>query len=219
MRSFVAAISRRRRTRRTSTLPATISICLTPSVGWTLGLRKNDADEAAKDAKDAVEGMTVSATPLTASDSPTVIKTVDPETGIANIGFGMVPGTTFSPSVSGDGVLSWSNDGNKTNPQSVDIAGAVRGVFDEVVTGTDPVIVGVGNHRYLCGEVATISITPPATGIIDVFFASGTTPTVLTLPATVLMPEWFDVTALDPERIYEIGIEEGVYGGVRSWAL
>lgn len=32
-------------------------------------------------------------------------------------------GTTFTPSVSEDGVLSWSNDGDKDNPESVNIKG------------------------------------------------------------------------------------------------
>ena len=34
-------------------------------------------------------------------------------------------GTTFTPGVSSAGVLSWTNDGNKQNPASVDIVGAV----------------------------------------------------------------------------------------------
>ena len=128
-----------------------------------------------------------------------------------------VAGTTYTPSVTA-GVLSWSNDGGKENPDPSDIAGAVREVFDEIVTGTAPVITGVGNHRYLCGEVATIDITPPATGTIDVIFTSGTTAAVLTLPSTVKMPDWFDATALETEKVYEINITDGVYGAVMSWA-
>lgn len=34
-------------------------------------------------------------------------------------------GTTFYPSVSNAGVISWTNDGNKTNPASVDLVAAV----------------------------------------------------------------------------------------------
>ena len=33
------------------------------------------------------------------------------------------PGAVFTPSVSGDGVLSWTNDGGLENPQAVDITG------------------------------------------------------------------------------------------------
>ena len=32
-------------------------------------------------------------------------------------------GTTFTPSVSADGVISWANDGGRENPESVDLAG------------------------------------------------------------------------------------------------
>ena len=34
-------------------------------------------------------------------------------------------GTTFTPSVSEDGVISWTNDGGKQNPESVDLVAAV----------------------------------------------------------------------------------------------
>ena len=34
-------------------------------------------------------------------------------------------GTTFTPSVSSAGVISWTNDGGKTNPESVDLVQAV----------------------------------------------------------------------------------------------
>ena len=34
-------------------------------------------------------------------------------------------GATFTPSVSSSGVISWTNDGNKQNPQSVDLCAAV----------------------------------------------------------------------------------------------
>jgi len=87
----------------------------------------------------------------------------------------------------------------------------------ETVTGTTPTIIGQPNVRYVCGEVTTIDITPPSAGSIDVIFESGTTPAVLTLPSTALMPEWFDATSLDANTIYEILITDGVYGSVMSW--
>ena len=92
-------------------------------------------------------------------------------------------------------------------------------VIIENISGTVPEITGIANHRYMCGEVTTISITPPASGIIDVVFTSGTTAAVLTLPSTVKMPEWFDATELETERIYEINITDGVYGAVMSWPV
>ena len=89
--------------------------------------------------------------------------------------------------------------------------------FVEQITGTTPVIAGIANTRYVCGEVTSISITPPATGIIDVTFTSGTTPAVLTIPNTVTFPAWFDPTALDANKVYEINIVDGVRGVVTTW--
>lgn len=87
------------------------------------------------------------------------------------------------------------------------------------VSETAPTINGIANTRYLCGEVTSISITPPAYGICDVRFTSGSTVTILTLPSTVKMPAWFDATALEANTIYEINIVDGVYGTVATWQL
>ena len=96
-------------------------------------------------------------------------------------------------------------------------AGASGEMVTETVTGTTPSITGVANHRYLCGEVSTISITPPASGIIDVIFTSGTTAAVLTIPNTVTLPVWFDATSLETSVTYEINIADG-FGVVAKWA-
>ena len=85
------------------------------------------------------------------------------------------------------------------------------------VSGTTPTITGKAGIRYVCGEVSTLSITPPASGIIDVVFTSGSTPTVLTVPSTVKFPEWFDPTSLVANTTYEINIADGVYGAVMAW--
>ena len=61
--------------------------------------------------------------------------------------------------------------------------------------------------------MATISITPPAQGCIDVTFTSGATPAVLTVASGVKMPEWF---AVEANRIYEINIKDQL-GAVMSW--
>lgn len=127
-----------------------------------------------------------------------------------------VAGTTFTPSVSAQGVISWTNDGGKTNPSSVDLASAVRSVIDVTVTGATPSITGQDNHRYLCGTVTEISITPPQSGIIDVVFTAGSS-CVLTLPNTVKLPSEFDPTELTQGTVYEINIADGVYGVVASW--
>ena len=91
------------------------------------------------------------------------------------------------------------------------------GVNTTEVTGSDPEITGVDNNRYVCGVVDTISITPPDSGIIDVIFESGDTPTVLTIPETVLLPNWFDASSLQANTIYEFNILDGVYCTVTFW--
>lgn len=82
------------------------------------------------------------------------------------------------------------------------------------VEGETPEIEGVPETRYVCGEVSTISIEAPETGTIDVVFTSGDTPTVVTLPEDVMMPEWY---AIEANRVYEIMITDGAYGAVISW--
>ena len=89
-------------------------------------------------------------------------------------------------------------------------------IVEETISSTTPVINGVANHRYLCGTVTTISITPPQTGIIDVVFTADNGCT-LTLPNTVKLPETFDATNLVQDTIYEINIADGIYGVVAEW--
>ena len=98
------------------------------------------------------------------------------------------------------------------------IAALVEIPLVETVTGTTPSITGYPNTRYNCGEVSTITITPPSSGSIDVYFTSGSSAAVLTVPSTVKFPVWFDPTTLDTDTIYEIIITDGVYGSVMSWA-
>ena len=82
------------------------------------------------------------------------------------------------------------------------------------VTGTDPVIQANRNTRYICGEVLSLDFTPCASGICDVIFTCGSSLTVLTLPQTVVLPEWFTV---ETGHTYEISIVDGVYGAVMVW--
>lgn len=98
------------------------------------------------------------------------------------------------------------------------IASEVEIPLVETVTGSTPSITGQPNTRYNCGEVSTISITPPSAGSIDVIFESGSTAAVLTVPNTVKFPAWFDATALEADTTYEILITDGVYGSVMTWA-
>lgn len=88
----------------------------------------------------------------------------------------------------------------------------------ETVSGITPTITGQPNVRYVCGEVSTITITPPASGSVDVIFESGSTATTMTVPSTVKWPAWFDAEALEANTIYEVLITDGIYGSVMTWA-
>ena len=85
----------------------------------------------------------------------------------------------------------------------------------EEVSGTQVDIDAEERHVYICGEILSLDFTPSEEGICEVIFKSGTTPTALTLPQTVMMPDWFVVEA---NKTYEISILEGKYGAVMSWS-
>ena len=85
------------------------------------------------------------------------------------------------------------------------------------VDGTDVTITGQSSYRYNCGELYSLTVTPPESGTIDFRFTSGSTPTVLTLPQTVKMPEWW--VEVEANTIYEMCITDGVYCGVMTWAI
>ena len=87
----------------------------------------------------------------------------------------------------------------------------------ESVSGTTPSITGVSGHRYICGEVATLTITAPASGIIDVVFESGSTPTVLTVDSGIKWANGFDPSSLEANTTYEINILDGEFGVVGEW--
>ena len=106
-----------------------------------------------------------------------------------------------------------------TTQDKEEIANDVSGMFRVAVSGTNPTINAKANTRYVCGEVSTINIQPPSTGICDVIFTSGPSVALLTLPNSVKMPDWFDSTALERNHIYEINIVDGMYGAVMSWEI
>lgn len=125
--------------------------------------------------------------------------------------------TTQSQSLNAVGTYT---DTAKTAIQTMlGIDEAISDAFQEgievQVSGTDPVIVANANTRYICGECATLTVTPPENGVTEIVFSSGTTPTALTLPATVKMPEWFTI---ESGYTYAISIENSLYGAVMMWA-
>lgn len=75
-----------------------------------------------------------------------------------------------------------------------------------------PSIYAMPGIQYVCGECATLDITLPASGCIDVVFESGSTATVLnfTLPTaeyTLVWENGFDPTSLEANATYEINIK------------
>ena len=89
------------------------------------------------------------------------------------------------------------------------------------VSGTTPFITALPGIQYICGECATLDITLPASGIVDVVFQSGSTPTVLTItPPSGLTLKWangFDPTALEANTTYQIRILNGQFATATAW--
>ena len=89
------------------------------------------------------------------------------------------------------------------------------------VDGTTPVINAKSGVRYVCGECYTIDISTPESGIIDVTFTSGSTPTILTVTPpegmTMMWANNFDPADLDANTTYEINIMDGCKGVACSW--
>lgn len=85
----------------------------------------------------------------------------------------------------------------------------------ETISGADVSITAQANHQYLCGELYSLIFIPCGTGICDIIFTSGSSPTALTLPNTIKMPDWWD--GVKANTTYEINILNGVYGVVAEW--
>ena len=91
---------------------------------------------------------------------------------------------------------------------------------DRVVTvsGTTATIVAEAGVRYVCGELAELTFTPPASGLTAIRFTSGTTPTVISLlpAADVKMPDDWTGT-LEANQVYELNFEDRL-GLVAQWS-
>lgn len=111
----------------------------------------------------------------------------------------------------GDTTQSASNNavGTYTESAKSAISEMLNGAVS--VSSTTPVINALPGVQYVCGEVATLEIILPESGIIDVVFESGTTATVLTVtPPTGMTVEWangFDSTSLEADTLYELNIK------------
>lgn len=114
--------------------------------------------------------------------------------------------------------MSALNRGISENSSAISELEAEMDASTVTVTGTEPVIAAEPNTCYICGEVSSITITPPSSGICDVTFTSGSTAAVLDVPSTVKFPTWFDATSLETNTIYEINISDE-RAVVMTWAL
>ena len=107
---------------------------------------------------------------------------------------------------------------NSVGTYTEDAKSAISDMLNGSVTvsGTTPTIVAKSGIRYVCGEVASLDFTPCASGICDVVFTSGSTPTVLVVPSTVKWANGFDPTSLDANTTYELNIMDGL-GVCGTW--
>ena len=88
----------------------------------------------------------------------------------------------------------------------------------ETITGTTATIVAEAGVRYVCGELAELTFTPPASGLTAIRFTSGTTPTVISLLPTndVKMPDDWTGT-LEANQVYYLNFEDRL-GLVAQWS-
>jgi len=125
--------------------------------------------------------------------------------------------STFYGLAKAAGDTTQSASSNAVGTYTEEAKSAISDMLNGAVTvsGTTPTITALSSVRYVCGEVATLDITPCASGICDIVFTSGSTATVLTLPNTVKFPDG----AFTPEAntTYELNIMDGVYGVYTSW--
>ena len=82
------------------------------------------------------------------------------------------------------------------------------------LSGTTVTQTGEDHVMYLCGELATLSFTAPATGITAIRFTSGTTATVVTLTGITMPDDW---TGAEANKTYEINVLDGK-GVYASWS-
>ena len=109
----------------------TLRLTYTDGTTWTSGSIRGERGDKGDTGAD---GYSPAAT-VTQTETGATISITDAEgTTTANIRNGQ-DGATFTPAVSAEGVISWTNDGGKTNPQPVSIKGPQGD--DYILTVTD----------------------------------------------------------------------------------
>lgn len=118
-----------------------------------------------------------------------------------------------------NGAVKYTNEPNINKVLFPNLTDAGSPVIN--VSGGTPVITAYPGVTYVCGEVSTLSIALPESGVIDVFFKSGSTATVLTItpPAgkTVKWSGAFDPEGIEKDAAYEISILNGEWGVAAVW--
>lgn len=130
--------------------------------------------------------------------------------------YGLTKVAGVDMSSSSNAVGTYTDEAKTAIKQMLGVHDAYDSFVEEVI-GTDVTITGQPSYRYNCGELYSLTVTPPSSGTIDFRFTSGSTPTVLTLPSTVKMPEWW--VEVEANTIYEMCITDGIYCGVMTWAI
>ena len=122
--------------------------------------------------------------------------------------------------VTGEGNARYLYDGEEwvnLDSDITDIKNAIDQKADKTtyvtLSGTQVTQVGADNTMYLCGELAELTFTAPATGITAIRFTSGTTPTVVTLNGITMPDDW---TGAKASTTYEINVLNGL-GVWQAW--
>lgn len=115
-------------------------------------------DEDAQNRTAGISGLA-----QTTGDSPSLVMSQDAVTDALNSkssettpGAPGPKGTTYTPSVSADGVISWSNDGGLENPDPVNIKGPKGDDGKTPVKGTDYFDGEDGTNATITGATATV---------------------------------------------------------------
>lgn len=81
------------------------------------------------------------------------------------------------------------------------------------VSGTSVTLTAEAGKRYICGELTDLTLNVPASGMTDIIFQSGATPTVILISNNAKLPDGFVVEA---SKTYELNFLDGL-GAVQSW--
>lgn len=121
------------------------------------------------------------------------------------------------PAIVGDGIFDTLEANNLTDAVN-QLSNAIDAKQDATnyvtLSGTIVTQTGADNTMYICGELAELTFTAPATGQTAIRFTSGTTPTVATFTGVTWL-NGFDPSAIEASKTYEVNILNGL--GCAAW--